>query len=91
MDAEIQREFGAAGGERAAPHLRIIGECRVLSALHCDFQVISAQQKMRRMINTLDSFSGKCATRALDKGVISAALTRAHTGLAELRPQRSRS
>jgi hypothetical protein len=46
---------------------------------------------MRRMFNVLNPFSEKSAMRALDKGIFLAALTRVRPGLAELRPQRSRS
>jgi hypothetical protein len=46
---------------------------------------------MRRMINALNPFSKKFAACVLDRGVFFAVLTRAHTGLADLRPQRSRS
>jgi hypothetical protein len=44
-----------------------------------------------RLFNTISVVEQKIAMTALDSGALSAALTRAHAGLAELRPPRSHS
>jgi len=49
------------------------------------------EKKFMRLFNTISVIAQKIATTALDRPQTFAALTRAHTGLAELRPPRSHS
>jgi hypothetical protein len=71
--------------------LRIIGACRVADARADRLPLFRDWKKFMRFFNTMPVIAQQIAVAALDRSELSAALTRAHAGLAELRPPRSHS